>query len=596
MIYITEKLEEGSREINSLTQTLHEEIEQLLDEETLSVVESRLDRLRASFKKSQDVLDYLEEVQHDIIENVQEFLPSGDKESPSPDPERNSYFMKYHVNVLVDRKGTKGAPVVFEPNPTYSNVFGKIEKRAVMGTVTTNFSMIQAGSLLQANGGYLIMEVEPVLMNNFVWDSLKRALRIKCLAIDDMATEMGFVTASLRPQPIPLEVKVILIGGYHPFRILQNYDPHFNKIFRVRADFDNEVALNATTVQQYAKFIVRISQQEDLLPFNPRGVARMVEFGSKTVADQTKLSLRFGPLVGLIKESDYWARQRNGRVVTEKDVSKALSEYRYRYNLYEEKIHDAYVDKTILIDVDGTMIGQVNALAVYQIGDISFGRPSRITAETYMGKQGIVNIEREAKLSGKTHDKGVLILSGYLGRTFAQRHPLNLSISITFEQSYGGVDGDSASSTELYAILSSLAQVPIRQGIAVTGSVNQKGMVQAIGGMNQKIEGFFEVCQIQGLTGKQGVMIPEANVNNLMLKGEVVDAVKQKKFHIYRFSRIEEGIELLTGIPAGRPDAEGNYPPETVYGKVQTKLARYYRQSMQRWKDIENNAPKEDSG
>ena len=460
--------------------------------------------------------------------------------------------------MLVDRKGTRGAPVVFEPNPTHSNVFGQIEKRALMGTVTTNFTMVQPGSLLQANGGYLIMEVEPVLMNNFVWDSLKRALRNKCLAIEDMATEMGFVTASLRPKPIPLEVKVILIGSYHPFRLLQNYDPHFNKIFRVRADFDDEVILTAATLKQYARFIARISEQEGLLPFNTRGVARIVEFGSKTVAGQTKLSLRFGPLVGLIKEADYWARKRKGRIVSDRDVGKALAEYRYRYNLYEEKIHEAYMDKTILIDVDGAIIGQVNALAVYQIGDISIGRPSRITAETYMGKKGIVNIEREAKLSGKTHDKGVLILSGYLGRTFAQRHPLNLSISITFEQSYGGIDGDSASSTELYAILSSLAQVPIRQGIAVTGSVNQKGMVQAIGGVNQKIEGFFEVCQGRGLTGHQGVMIPEANVTNLMLKAEVVDAVTRKKFHIYRVSRIEEGIELLTGISAGSPDAEGN--------------------------------------
>ncbi|CAB5079033.1 ATP-dependent protease La (EC Type II [Olavius algarvensis associated proteobacterium Delta 3] len=589
VIFITEKIEEGSREINLLTQALHDEIERLLDEETLSVVKVKLDTLRTAFKQSKEVLGYLDAVQDDIVENVQVFLRPEDKDSNPASPGEDAYFKKYRINVLVDRKGTKGAPVVFEPNPTYSNVFGQIEKRAFMGSVTTDFNRVQPGSLLQANGGYLIMEVEPVLTNNFVWDSLKRALRNKCLAIEDMATEMGFVTASLRPKPIPLEVKVILIGGYYPFQILQNYDPHFNKLFRVRADFDYEVSLTAATVRQYAKFIARISQQEELLPFNARGVARIVEFGSKTVADQAKLSLRFGPLLGLIKESDYWARRRKGRVVTEKDVAKALAEYRYRYNLYEEKIHEAYVDKTILIDVKGSMVGQVNALAVYQIGDISFGRPSRITAETYMGKQGIVNIEREAKLSGKTHDKGVLILSGYLGRTFAQRHPLNLSISITFEQSYGGIDGDSASSTELYAILSSLAQVPIRQGIAVTGSVNQKGMVQAIGGVNQKIEGFFEVCQSRGLTGSQGVMIPEANVDNLMLKSEVVNAVKRHKFHIYRVSRIQEGIELLTGIPAGKADTDGNYPPDTVYGRVQTTLAQYYRRSLQRWKDLESN-------
>jgi len=596
VIFITEKIEEGSRHINTLTQRLHDGIERLLDQETLRVVEDRLDNLRASFKQSSDVLDYLDQVQRDIVENVQEFLPTEDTNGQTAKADGVSYFNRFHVNVLVDRKGTKGAPVVFEPNPTYSNVFGQIEKRALMGTVTTNFSMVQPGSLIQANGGYLIMEVEPVLMNNFVWDSLKRALRNKCLAIEDMATEMGFVTASLRPRPIPLEVKVILIGSYHPFRLLQNYDPHFNKIFRVRADFDYEVSLTEATMKQYARFIARIAQEEKLLPFNARGVSRIIEFGSKTVADQTKLSLRFGPLVGLIKESDYWTRKRRGRVVTEKDVTKALAEYRYRYNLYEEKIHESYMDKTILIDVDGAVIGQVNALAVYQIGDISFGRPSRITAETYMGKKGIVNIEREAKLSGKTHDKGVLILSGYLGRTFAQRHPLNLSISITFEQSYGGIDGDSASSTELYAILSSLAQIPIRQGIAVTGSVNQKGMVQAIGGVNQKIEGFFEVCHGRGLTGQQGVIIPEANVNNLMLKAEVVDAVKRKQFHIYKVSRIEEGIELLTGIPAGRPDAAGNFPPETVYGKVQDTLAQYYQRSIQRWKDIEENETAAGSG
>ena len=313
----------------------------------------------------------------------------------------------------------------------------------------------------------------------------------------------------------------------------------------------------------------------------------MVEYGEKYVSNKHKLSIRFGPILGILKEADYWARKSNGRQVTDKHVIKAFNDHRFRHNLYEHKMHESYLDNTIMIDVKGAVIGQVNALAVYQIGEFAFGRPARITAETYMGKQGVVNIEREAELSGATHDKGVLILSGYLGRTFAQQHPLSLSISITFEQSYYGIDGDSASSTELYAIISSLADMPIKQGIAVTGSVNQKGKIQAIGDVNQKIEGFYEVCKEKGITGEQGVIIPAANVKNLMLKKEVVDAVKQKKFHIYKVSRVEEGIEILTGVPAGKPDRDGNFPRGTVYGAVQQKLKHYFQRSLELKKMLE---------
>ena len=316
-------------------------------------------------------------------------------------------------------------------------------------------------------------------------------------------------------------------------------------------------------------------------------MAAIVEYGEKQVADKDKLSLQFGSIQAVLKEADYWARKKNARVVSDKFVQKALKEHRFRYNLYEEKVQENYADETILIDLDGAIVGQVNALAVYQIGDLAFGRPSRITAETYLGKEGIINIERESKLSGKTHDKGVLILSGYLGRTFAQKYPLNLSASITFEQSYGGIDGDSASSTELYAILSSLSGVPIHQGIAVTGSVNQKGQVQAIGGVNHKIEGFFDVCRAKGLSGRQGVMIPKANVKNLMLKSEVIDAVKKGKFHIYRVTTIQEGIEILTGAKAGAPDQKGNFPPTTVYGKVQAKLKEYVKRTFELKKEFE---------
>jgi lon-related putative ATP-dependent protease len=484
---------------------------------------------------------------------------------------------------LLDHGSTKGAPVIFETNPTYYNVFGRIEKRAFMGTINTDFTMVQAGSILNANGGFLIMEIDSVIMNPYVWEALKRTLRVKFLQIEDIPEETGFSTASLKPEPIPLDVKVILLGSYEAFEVIQSEDPRFNKIFKVRADFDYEVDRTSRTIQQYARFIARVCKEENLLPFTPGGIAAIVEYGQKYVSDKNKLSIRFGPILGVLKEADYWARKNRARQVTDKYVVKAFNDHRFRHNLYEQKMHESYLDNTIMIDVQGKVIGQVNALAVYQIGELSFGRPARITAETYMGKKGVVNIEREAELSGSTHDKGVLILSGYLGRTFAQYHPLSLSISITFEQSYYGVDGDSASSTELYAIISSLADIPVQQGIAVTGSVNQKGQIQAIGDVNQKVEGFFEVCKEKGLNGQQGVIIPKANTKNLMVKREVIQAVKEKKFHIYQVSTVEQGIEILTGVPAGKPDKDGNYPQGSVYGAVQRKLKRYL-ESLQKIK------------
>jgi lon-related putative ATP-dependent protease len=578
------------REVNKLGQALRDRIEKLMAEVTLFVVRNRLDILKSAYKDSKDILSYFDQVQEAIVENVNEFI-APDSKGSSPDIGRpssaQSAFHRYQVNVLVDRKGEKGAPVIFETNPTYNNLFSYIEKRAFMGTLMTDFTMVQAGSLLRANGGYLLLDIEAVLKNNFVWEALKRALQNKYLHIEDVAAGMGFGTTSLRPEPIPLEVKVVLIGSYHLFQLLQNHDSKFNKTFKVRADFDYEVKRNEDTMQQYARFIARVCKEEKLLPLSPKGVAAIVEYGEKQVADKDKLSLRFGSIQAVLKEADYWAHKKNARVISDKYVQKALKEHRFRYNLYEEKVQENYVDETIIIDLDGAIVGQVNALAVYQIGDLAFGRPSRITAETYLGKEGIINIERESKLSGKTHDKGVLILSGYLGRTFAQKYPLNLSASITFEQSYGGIDGDSASSTELYAILSSLSGVPIKQGIAVTGSVNQKGQVQAIGGVNQKIEGFFDVCKAKGLTGSQGVMIPKANVKNLMLKREVINAVKRGKFHIYRVATIQEGIEILTGAKAGAPDQKGDFPPKTVYGKVQAKLKDYVKRTFELKKEFE---------
>lgn len=573
------------REITKLTRAHQKALEQKVQEQALFIVKERMDLLREEYEESSEILAHLDTVQSHILESLNQFVSApADKNEKSGhlafgDSEPTA-FDKYKVNVLVDRTTMAGAPVVYEPNPTYQNLFGRIEKKARMGALTTDFTMIQAGSLLQANGGFLILDVEAALTSPYVWDALKRALRNKELLIEDVSVSMGYATASLKPEPIALSVKVLLLGSYEIFQQLQNADPVFNKIFKVRADFDHETALTEKTIHQYAAFIARVCQEEGLLPLTPAGVSTVVEFGEKFIADKRKLSLRFGQIVGIIKEADYWAKKEAADLITEDYVVKALKEYRFRYNLYEEKIHESYVDNTIMIDTDGEESGQVNALAVYQMGDISFGRPSRITAETYMGKHGIINIEREAKLSGKTHDKGVLILTGYLGRTFAQRHPLSLAISITFEQSYGGIDGDSASSTELYAILSSLADTPIHQGYAVTGSVNQKGRVQAIGGVNQKIEGFFDVCQAKGLTGRQGVLIPRANVKNLMIKKEVINEVEKGRFHIFGVSTIQEGIEILTGVPAGERNKDGNFPEETVYGRVQKKLYQYLEQSI----------------
>ncbi len=584
MAELNDAIAEVVGEIRKTRQALGREMEKLIDQVTRHIVHDRLEALGEAYQAAPDVLQFLADLEEDLVENVGLFLPGREAGAPSGEgllPGGPPTLDRYRVNLLVDRSGLEGAPVIFEPNPSFRNLFGWIEKRIRMGALVTDFSMVQAGSLLQANGGFLIMEIESVLLNPMVWEALKRSLQNKQLFIEDPGANDGPATAALRPQPIDLDLKIILIGGYQTFELLQNHDSRFNELFKVRADFDYEVIDSPETVHQYARFIARVCRQENLRHFSPDGVAAVVEYCKKIAGHQKKLSLRFGPIVSIIKEADYWAREEKKELITSRQVYRAFEQHRFRYNLYEEKVHQSYVDQTVLIDVQGEVVGQVNALAVYQMGEISFGRPSRITAETYMGKNGIINIEREARLSGSTHDKGVMILSGYLGRTFARNRPMCLCASLTFEQSYSGVDGDSASSTELYAILSSLADVPIRQGMAVTGSVNQKGRIQAIGGVNQKVEGFFEVCKSLGLNGRQGVLIPAANVQNLMLKQEVIQAVAEGRFHLYAVSTIEQGLEILTGVPTGAPDESGDYPEGTLYHRVHQQLAYFYKQALQ---------------
>jgi lon-related putative ATP-dependent protease len=586
-----EKIDATIREINRITDQIAEKTQKITEDFTRLLVSGRFKQIRADFSTHTDVREFLDSILNDVVEHIDRFAPP---EQPECDEDGNndtdeSFFRRYRINVLVDHHESAGAPVIFESNPTYPNVIGRIEKRSQQGALITDFSMVQPGSLLKANGGFLIMEMEPLLQNPFVWDALKRTLQNQLLAIEEISMDLGYAAATLRPQPIPIDVKVILLGGYELFETLQNYDSKFNKIFNVRADFDSEVSASAEVIAQYARFIARVCRDERLLPFTADAVGRVIEYGKTLVTDQKKLSLRLGSIVSLIKEADYWSKKDNESRVSSQSVQKALNEYRFRYNLYEEKIHESYMDNTILIDVDGSKTGQVNGLAVYQIGEIMFGRPSRITAEIFMGKPGVINIEREARLSGSSHDKGVMILSGYLGRMFARQYPIGVTISITFEQNYGEIDGDSASSAELCAIISSLSEIPIRQGIAVTGSVNQKGDVQAIGGVNEKIEGFFDVCQAKGLTSMQGVIIPQVNVGHLMLRKDIVSAVEDGRFHVYAVSTVAEGIEILTGMPAGTPDDQGNYSTDTVFGKVQHRIRNFFLRYRQYQKEMESS-------
>ncbi|MCD4741848.1 MAG: AAA family ATPase [Desulfobacteraceae bacterium] len=582
---VQERLNDRLKEISDLDNEMQDAVKELISEKVQRVVSNKITNLNTFSNKVPAVKDYLDAVGEDIIENISLFMGDkgsgvGNKENKEIEKLTQSLLKRYQINVLVVHRKNTGAPVVFEPNPSFSNLFGTIEKNFIMGAPTTDFTMVQAGSLLKANQGYLIMEIEPLVANPLVWETLKTSLQNRLLQIEDAPDHRFSGANSLKPLPIDLNVKVILMGSYETFRMLQQLDGKFNKLFKVRADFDNEVKINKKVMLQYARFIAGACKAENLLPFKKDAVLKIIDYGSRLVADQSRLSLRFGQVVGVLKEADYWAKREKGKNISEKNVEKAISEFRFRNNLYEEKVHQGFVDNTVLIDVAGKKIGQVNALAVYQMGNIAFGRPTRITAESYMGEPGIINVENEANMSGETHDKGVLIISGFLGRMFAQEYPLSVSISITFEQSYSGVDGDSASSTELYTVLSSLSGIPINQGIAVTGSVNQKGEIQAIGGVNEKIEGYYDVCVQKGLTNDQGVMIPASNVKNLMLRTDVIESVKKGEFHIYQVKTIQEGIQVLFGKQAGEPDVRNQYPEGTVFGAVQAKLKRFYDQAI----------------
>lgn len=530
--------------------------------------------MNEKYKDFLEVVKYIENVKNDLLENLAQFL----KEPEAPTPFQFLWmkelpFRRYEVNVIVDNSELKGAPVVVELNPTYQNLFGRMEKEAQFGVLTTDFTMIRGGSLHKANGGYLVLRVEVLLQNPLSWDSLKRALTSRKVAVEEPGERLGFISIKgLKPEPIPLNVKVILIGNPLLYQMLYIYDMDFLELFKVKADFDTIMNRTEENMRKYAAFVCAFCRKENLRHLDASAVAKVVEYSSRIAEDQEKLSTRFAEIADIIREANFYATQENAKNVTADHVKKAIEEKVYRSNLIQDKIKDMIKRNFLLIDTEGEAVGQVNGLSVIGLGDFAFGRPSRVTASIGMGKEGIIDIEREARLGGPIHTKGVMILSGYLAEKYAQDKPLSLSARLVFEQSYEEIEGDSASSTELYAILSALSGLPIKQNIAVTGSVNQKGEIQAIGGVNEKIEGFYEVCKAKGLTGKQGVLIPESNVQNLMLKEEIIDAVKAGKFHIYSVKTIEEGIEILTGVEAGSRRSDRTFEEKTVNYLVNERL------------------------
>ena len=574
------EMRKAFRQMRALDQKENETVEKLTRDVSLDAMGSALQKIRDSFGDIDEIREYLDAVANDILDNLPLFLtqpgqtPQEQQQSPLMNPFfRQMLFRKYEVNVIVDNSGSEGAPVIFEQNASYPNLFGKVEKEVQYGVFTTDFTMIRPGSLHKANGGYMLIPVEDLFRTPYTYDGLKNALKTGKLAIEEPGERMGYISAKgLKPEPIPLDIKVVLIGTPLANQVLYTQDPDFSELFKVKAEFDTTMEWNDENAKNYAAFICTMVRKDNLKHLDNTGIARVVEYGSRLAEDQEKLTTRFAHIADIVREASYYATQEKAKYTTGAHVQKAIDEKIHRSNLIQEKIQEFITRDIYLIDTKDSRPGQINGLSVISLGDIEFGRPSRVTASVSVGRDGIIDIERQAALGGPTHTKGVMILSGFLSDKYARNKPLSLSARLVFEQSYEGVDGDSASSTELYAILSALSGLPIRQSLAVTGSVNQKGVVQAIGGVNQKIEGFFDVCKAKGLTGEQGVMIPASNVAHLMLRDDIIQAAKQGKFAIYPVHTIDEGIEVLTGVKAGGRLADGTFEKDTVNFLVDKKL------------------------
>jgi lon-related putative ATP-dependent protease len=575
------ELQAAVRMLPELERQQRQEIRTLNREVTTFAVAHLIDEIRDDWRDNETVVAFLDDVQNYVIDHAEVFRISGESLPAGIPPalasdfaqQREQVIRNCQVNVLVCHDTNGGAPVVYEDNPTVENLLGKVEHRAEFGNLVTDFQLIKPGALHQANGGYLLLDARRLVMQPFAWETLKRELRSREIRIESLSSMMSLgTTVSLRPEAIPLDVKVVLIGDARLYYLLNQLDPDFRELFKVPIDFDDRVPVSDDMVGLYARLIATQARKHDLLPLDQGAVAEVLERMTRLAGDSERLSNHTRSLVDLLLEADHWANVRGNGKITAPDVRQAIDAHIRRSDRIEERTREQIERGTIILDTSGAKVGQINALSVLQLGDFAFGRPSRVTARVRLGRGRVIDIEREVELGGPLHSKGVLILSNYLAARFTQDQPLSLNASLVFEQSYGGVDGDSASSTELYALLSALSDVPIKQSLAVTGSVNQFGEVQAIGGVNEKIEGFFDLCEKRGLNGEQGVLIPASNVKHLMLKDKVVDAAERGEFHIYPVSTIDEGIELLTGQTAGQAADDGTYPPGSIYGRVQARL------------------------
>ena len=579
---VQQHIMEAIGEIKSIERESAQKIEEWQSNVALLTVNTHINYIKSKYKRHKKINHFLDSIKKDILKNISHFIADdkNDKQqaqqAQNVKPELVKPWLNYRVNLFVDNSRLEGAPVIMDSNYSYHNIFGKLEYENYYGALKTDYTMLKPGLLHQANGGYIIFQATDLLSNSLCYEALKKALRTKELGIENAADpRSSMVMISLKPEPIPLNLKVIIIGEENIYQTLLAMDNDFRKLFKIKVEFADDAPLTTENVNKLARFIAGYCTQEELPPLTKEAVAKMIEYASKIADNQEKLSTRFSDLAQIIGEAATWARMSRSKTVNGEHVEKALKESVERVKKYDSRYMEMIEENTLLIETSGFTTGQINGLTVMNIGTYSFGKPVKITANTYTGKSGIINVEREVELSGSTHSKGVLILSGYLGEMFAQDIPLSLTASICFEQLYSGVDGDSASSTELYAILSSLASIPINQAIAVTGSVNQKGEIQPIGGVNDKIEGFFQICKMRGLDGTHGVMIPKQNVRNLNLSEEIVQTVKEGKFHIYAISNIEEGIEILTGVPAGKKDSEGHFPAGSINYLAYEKLKKY---------------------
>ena len=586
---IKSDIAELEKELQKILRTLPQweseqrrELRALNQEVASRAVSHLIEELVRKYEDLPEVLGYIDQVREDLLENAERFQTS---EPRSPQEAmaqamrggpREESFGRYRVNVIVDNSDREGAPVVYEDLPTHANVIGRIEQVAQFGALTTDFNLIKPGALHTANGGFLLVDVRKLFMQPIIWEELKRALFSGEIRIQGLTDALGFAaTRTLQPQPIPLDVKIVLLGDPMVYYLLSQADPDFSELFKVAADFDDRVPRDGGNTARYGQLIADIARRENLRPVHEHAVARVIERAARLAGDSERLTLRLRSISDLLCEADHWAGRSGNEEIGAEDVQQAIDAQDRRADRIRERSQEQILRDTMLIDTEGEAIGQVNGLSVLQLGEFAFGKPSRITARVRLGRGEVLDIEREIELGGPLHSKGVLILSGFLGARFARRHPLALAASLVFEQSYGGVDGDSASSTELYALLSALSGLPIRQSLAVTGSVNQHGRVQAIGGANEKIEGFFDICSARGLTGSHGVLIPASNVKHLMLRRDVVDAARRGRFHVYPVETVDEGIELLTGVAAGEADEEGRFPPDTVNGRVAATLLQF---------------------